>query len=73
MDRTTLVNAIKNGPVRVTMNDGSQYEIPNVEFCVVSDIAAFVLVRNADGKLGAKILALVCMLSIEPLPVLQDK
>ena len=68
MDRKTLLEAIRRGPVRVGMNDGSSYMIPSIEFCLVSDIAANVLLKDAeDGKLRAKVLALVCMVSIEEL------
>jgi hypothetical protein len=67
MDRETLQSAIKEGPVVVTMNDGSRYEIPGVEFATVSDIAAAVLVRDPDGKLRHRLLSLVCMCSVEPL------
>ena len=69
MDRVTLVEAIKRGPVRVTMNDGSQFEIPSLEFCAVGDIAAYVLLRGEDGKLRPRHLALVCMVQIEELSV----
>ncbi len=65
MDRETLLNAIKEGPVVVKMNDGSRYEIPSIEFATVGDIAAYVLVRDGDGKLRARSLALVCMCSVE--------
>lgn len=67
MDRQTLLEAVKRGPVRVTMNDGSKYEIPSLEFCAVGDIAAYVLLRGEDGKLRARHLALVCMVEIEEL------
>ena len=68
MDRKTLLDAIRHGPVRVGMNDGSSYLIPTIEFCLVTDIAAYVLVKDPDdGKLRAKLLALVCMVSIDEL------
>jgi hypothetical protein len=67
VDRETLLNAIKEGPVVVHMNDGSRYEIPSVEFATVSDIAAAVLVKDADGKWRHRLLSLVCMCSVEPL------
>jgi hypothetical protein len=65
MDRETLWEAVKEGPIRVTMNDGQTYDIPSPEFVTVGDIAAYVLVRSPDGKLRAKRLALVCMTTIE--------
>lgn len=49
------------------MNDGSRYEIASIEMAVVDDIAAHVLYRDADGKYRTHILALVCMVGIEPL------
>ncbi len=67
MDRTTLTEAIKRGPVKVHMNDGSSFLIPSIEFAVVSDISAHVLYRDEDGKYRAHILALVCMTRIEEL------
>jgi hypothetical protein len=42
------------------------YDIPNSEFAIVSDLHAHVLVRRPDGRLGSKILSLVCMVSAEP-------
>jgi hypothetical protein len=65
MDRETLTDAIKEGPVRVAMNDGSVYEIPSHEFAIVDQTAAHILTKADDGKYRAKILALVCMVSIE--------
>ncbi len=68
MDRKTLLEAVRRGPVRVGMNDGTSYVIPTIEFCLISDIAAYVLVKDQeDGKLRAKHLALVCMVSIDEL------
>lgn len=49
------------------MNDGSHYEILSTEMAVVDEIAAHVLYRDSDGKYRTRILALVCMVSIEPL------
>jgi len=67
MDRETLLDAVRAGPVEVTMNDGQTFEIPGIEFCIVDDIAAYVLTRREDGSWKAKILALVCMTAITPL------
>ncbi|MEQ1829658.1 MAG: hypothetical protein ABL921_27090 [Pirellula sp.] len=65
MDRDTLLDAIRKGPIRVHMNDGQHFDILNLEMAVVDDIAAHVLTRNDDGKYRTKILSLVCMVSIE--------
>ena len=67
MDRETLTKALKSGPVQVTMNDGSKYVIPSLEFALVSDISAHVLYKADDGKMKVHILALVCMVRIEEL------
>jgi hypothetical protein len=67
VDRETLLAAIREGPIVVHMNDGSRYEIASAEFATVSDIAAAVLVKDADGKLRHRLLSLVCMFSVEPL------
>ena len=67
MDRTTLTEAIKRGPVKVHMNDGASFEMPAVEIASVSDISAHILYRDEDGKYLAHILALVCMVRIEGL------
>ncbi|QDU91064.1 hypothetical protein Pla175_44810 [Pirellulimonas nuda] len=66
MDRETLNQAIAEGPIVIGMNDGKQFTVASREMIIVDDIAAYVLCREADGKLRAKILALVCMCSIEP-------
>jgi len=67
MDREELTKLIKNGPVRILMNDGNSYEVPGTEFAVVSDIAAYTLYRADDGKMRTMILPLVTMSGVEPL------
>ena len=67
MDRETLMNAVRVGPVEVSMNDGQKLVIPGPEFCVVDDIAAHVLYRAEDGSWKTMIAALVCMATITPL------
>ena len=64
MDRQTFEAAWNNGPVVVTMNDGSKRQIVDA---VVDDISAHVLTPDADpdGKRRAKILSLVAIVSIE--------
>lgn len=71
MDRHELTELIRQGPVRVRMNNGDTYEIPSSEFAAVSDISAAVLVRN-NGKLTFRHLALVCICSVELLPSPND-
>ena len=72
MDRETLTNAIKGGPVRVTMNDGSKYEIPSLEVCLVSEISAYVLYRDENEKWRTHILSLVGMTRIEELKLANE-
>ena len=67
MDRETLNDAIQGGPIRVTMNTGQSFEIPSRDHAIVDSIAAHVLTKDADGKYRARILAIVCMVSIEKL------
>ncbi len=67
MDRDTLMEAIRQGPIEVSMNDGQKLIIRGVEFCVVDDIAAHILYRAEDGSWKTKIAALVCMATIAPL------
>lgn len=69
MDRSDLVSALDQGPVRVYMNDGNTYEIPDHKSCVVDSTTAYVLYRRDDGKLKAHWLALVSMNRIEPVDV----
>ncbi len=67
MDREELNELIKQGPVRIKMNNGETYDVPSIEFAVVGDIAAAVLVRGEDNKLRTKHLTLVTMCSVESL------
>ena len=69
MDREELMTLIRKGPVRILMNDGESYDVPNVEFAVVSDIAASVLYLGADGKMRTMHLPLVTMSGVEEIPV----
>jgi hypothetical protein len=55
-------------PVVIRMNDGREYEVRSREFVTVSDIAASVLHRHADGKLPHEYLPLVTMSAVESLP-----
>lgn len=72
MDRDTLMDALRLGPVEVSMNDGQKITIPGIEFCVVDDIAAHILYRTEDGSLRTKIAALVCMATITPVESAQS-
>jgi hypothetical protein len=65
MDRSDLLAALDQGPVRVYMNDGRTYEIPDHKSCLVDSTTVYVLYRREDGKLKAHWLALVSMNRIE--------
>lgn len=60
MDRQTLLAEVKQGPIRVFMNDGTWHDIPSVGFCLVDQIAARVLYRDDAGVWRTKVLSLVC-------------
>jgi hypothetical protein len=65
MDRETLLQAIENGPVRVTMNDGSSYDIGGLRDVTVDSSTCYLMQRGPDGRYRAIWLALVCMTKVE--------
>ena len=65
MDRQTVMDAVRLGPVEISMNDGQKLVVPGSEFCVVDDIAAHILYRDEDGSMKTKIAALVCMTTVK--------
>ena len=67
MNREDLIEIIRRGPVRVTMNDGGTHVIQSLEWCLVTPIYAHVLYRSDDGKLKSHFLSLVCMARVEEL------
>ena len=67
MDRQTLLDEVRLGPIRVFMNDGTWHDIPSIEHCLVDQIAARVLYQDEAGVWRTKVLALVCMSRIEHL------
>lgn len=68
MKEQTVIDAINNGPIRVTMNDGSKFDIPSPEFALVDKRSVHVLTKDEeDGGMIARILSLACMLSIQKL------
>ena len=67
MDREELRSLIAEGPVRITMNSGRTFDVPNREFALVSDVAAYVLYRAEDGRLKTAVLPLVTMSVVEPI------
>ena len=67
MDRETLLQAIEHGPVRVTMNDGSSYDIDGLRDVAVDSTTCYLMKRGDDGRYHAIWLALVCMTKVEQL------
>ncbi len=67
MDRETLNQAINEGLVRITMNDGSIFDIVDPKTVLVDATTAYVLQRAVDGKMRAVWLSLVCMCKVERL------
>lgn len=59
---------VRRGPIRLTMNDGSVYDVPGVEHCLVSQISISVLVKStSDGKWRQHHLPLVTIAGVEEL------
>jgi len=69
MDRETLLQAIEHGPVRVTMNDGSSYDIDSLRDVAVDSSTCYLMKQRADGRYRAIWLALVCMTKVEQLSI----
>ena len=69
LDRETLLQAIEHGPVRLTMNDGSSYEISSLRDVAVDSTTCYLMKRGDDGRYRAVWLALVCMTKVEQLSV----
>ncbi|MGL4514136.1 MAG: hypothetical protein ACRCT8_13680 [Lacipirellulaceae bacterium] len=72
MDRDSILELIRLGPVRIKMNNGDTFDVPSIEFATVSDLTAAVLVRSEDGKLRHRLLSLVAICSVEPLASTAD-
>lgn len=68
MDREEMMALIRKGPIRITVNDGSTYDVPNMECCLVSQISISVLVKSGeDGKWRQHHLPLVTIAGVEEL------
>lgn len=67
MDREKPTDLIKDGPVRINMDDGRSFHVAGPEMATASDIAAAVLYRADEGKYRHIHLPLVTMTSVEPL------
>ncbi len=69
IDRETLLQAIEHGPVRVTMNDGSSYDIDSLRTVAVDSTTCYLIKKGEDGRYRAIWLALVCMTKVEQLSI----
>jgi hypothetical protein len=67
MEKHVLDQAIAEGPIRITMNNGEKFDVVDPKSVLVDATTAYVLRRAEDGKLRAVWLALVCMCKIERL------
>lgn len=73
MDRETLLQAIEHGPVRVTMSDGSAYDIESLRDVAVDQAVCYLMRRDSEsGRYKAVWLSLVCMTKVEQLEVAND-
>ena len=52
MNRDTLNTAISDGPIRITMNDGTTYDIQDQKSMLVDATTAYVLQRASDGRVS---------------------
>lgn len=67
MEPEELKDALRQGPVRVTMNNGDVFEVPHSEFMSVGDYTAALLVR-ADGVARHRLVSLINISDVEILP-----
>jgi len=65
MDQEELLAIVRSGAVRIRMNDGRVYDVPDMEHIVVSPISAVVLHRNDNGETRNIYLPLVTMSGVE--------
>ncbi|MEM6363365.1 MAG: hypothetical protein AAF745_02990 [Planctomycetota bacterium] len=67
MDSDGISSLLRTGSVRVTMNDGSQFELPPLgEKCLVGPISVRSLFKDeASGKPRINILSLLSMVRAE--------
>ncbi len=65
MDREELNKILEDCPIRITMNDGSSFEVPSKEMALCSDIKLTLLHKAKDGKWRDVYLPLVKMAKIE--------
>lgn len=68
MDRETLLQAIEQGLVRITRNDGSTYDIDGLRDVAVDNMTCYLMQRAEDGRFRALWLSLVCMVKVEQIP-----
>lgn len=65
MDREEMNKVLSRCPLRITMNDGSVYEVDTPEMALCSDITLTVLHRSDDGVMRNVYLPLVTMANVE--------
>ncbi len=65
MDREELLELMKEGPIRITMNSGDTVEITSTEMAVVSSMSVIALVKCDDGKLRSHLYPLVAISKAE--------
>ena len=58
MEPEEVKDWLRRSPIRIRMNNGDTYDVPNPEFAIVGDFSMSVLVRD-KGRLLNKILALL--------------
>lgn len=67
MEAEELKEALRQGPVRLRMNNGDEFVVPHTEFISVSDYTAALLVRE-EGPARHRIVSLMNISDIELLP-----
>ncbi len=67
MDREELIEVMRQGPIRITMNSGDTVEITNREMALVTPMSVIALVKSDDGKLRTRFYPLVAISMVESL------
>lgn len=64
MEPDTLKDALRQGPVRIKMNNGDTFDVPHSEFISVADYTAALLVRD-KGHARHRIVSLMNISDVE--------
>lgn len=67
MEPDELKDALRQGPVRIKMNNGDTFDVPHSEFISVGDYTAALLIRE-NGQARHRIVTLVNISDVELLP-----